>query len=140
MDMTPDEIARRSADAMMPDDKAPAALGIVIETVGPGEATASMVVTEAMVNGHGTCHGGYIFALADTAFAYACNSYGQRAVAQHCSISFLKPAQIGMRLTALARERHRAERSGIYDVTLTADGEVIAEFRGHSRTVPGTLI
>jgi acyl-CoA thioesterase len=137
--MTPDEIARKSAEAMLPDDKAPAAIGVVIEQVGPGEATASMVVTDTMVNGHGTCHGGYLFALADTAFAYACNSYNQRAVAQHCSISFLKPAHIGMRLVATARERHRAERSGIYDVTVTADGATIAEFRGHSRTVPGKL-
>ncbi|NJL50625.1 MAG: hydroxyphenylacetyl-CoA thioesterase PaaI [Blastochloris sp.] len=137
--MMPEEIARKSTEAMLLDDKAPAAIGVVIETVGPGEATASMVVTDTMVNGHGTCHGGYLFALADTAFAYACNSYNQRAVAQHCAISFLKPAHIGMKLVATACERHRAERSGIYDVTVTADGEAIAEFRGHSRTVPGKL-
>ncbi|ALK08262.1 hydroxyphenylacetyl-CoA thioesterase PaaI [Blastochloris viridis] len=137
--MTPEEIARKSAEAMRPDDRAPAAIGVVVETVGPGEAVASMVVTAAMANGHGTCHGGYLFALADTAFAYACNSYNQRAVAQHCAISFLTPAQIGMKLVATARERHRAERSGIYDVEVTADGVAIAEFRGHSRTVPGKL-
>ena len=104
--------------------------------VGPGHAQISMTIVPRMVNGHGICHGGYIFALADTAFAYACNTYGERAVASHCSIAFLRPGQLGERLTAVAEERARAGRSGIYDVRITRpDGTVIAEFRGHSRVV-----
>ena len=94
-----------------------------------------------MTNGHGPCHGGFIFTLANSAFAFACNSHGQRAVAQHCQITFLSPAQRGMRLVAEARERQRGERSGIYDVTVrTEAGDVIAEFRGHSRSIPGTWV
>jgi acyl-CoA thioesterase len=93
-----------------------------------------MPIGQRMVNGHGICHGGYIFALADTAFAYACNTYGERVVASHCSIAFLRPGQLGERLTAVAEERARAGRSGIYDVRITRpDGT--AEFRGHSRVV-----
>lgn len=136
--MTAEEVARRAAEAMAANDKAPAGLGIVVEAVAPGAATASMSVVESMVNAHGTCHGGYLFALADTAFAYACNSYRHRAVAQHCSIAFLAPAQVGTRMIAVARECYRAERSGIYDVTVSDDGgRTIAEFRGMSRTLPG---
>jgi acyl-CoA thioesterase len=99
-----------------------------------------MTVTAAMTNGHGTCHGGYIFTLADSAFAFACNSRRQRSVAQQCQIAYIAPARKGMRLVAEAVERQRAERSGITDVTVRDEtGAVIAEFRGHSRTVPGTL-
>ncbi len=99
-----------------------------------------MTVTDNMTNGHGLCHGGFLFTLADCAFAYACNTYRTRAVAQHCSITFVAPAQRGMTLVAVAQERHCGERSGIYDVTVRArDGNVIAEFRGLSRLVPGTL-
>lgn len=112
-----------------------------IESVAPGAAVLSMAVTEAMVNGHGTCHGGFIFLLADSAFAFACNSHNQKNVAQHCQIAFVAPGRLGMRLIAEARERHRGERSGIYDVTVRTDaGEVIAEFRGFSRAVAGTLV
>ena len=100
-----------------------------------------MVVTPSMTNGHGTCHGGFIFSLADSAFAYACNSYGQRAVAQHCTVTYVSPGKLGSRLTAEARERTRVERSGIYDVTVRDEaGTVIAEFRGHSRTLPSSLL
>lgn len=131
------EVARRSAARMYADDQATKALGISIEEVGPGRATARMRVTPEMTNGHGIAHGGYIFLLADTAFAYACNSYGPVTVAQGCEITFLRPAADGDELTASAAERARMERSGIYDVTVRrADGQVIAEFRGHSRTVP----
>ena len=109
-------------------------------SVAAGHATLSMMVAETMVNGHGLCHGGYIFTLADTAFAYACNSYGQRTVAQHCEITFVAPGQRGMRLVAVAAERHRAGRSGIYDITVRDEaGQTIAEFRGLSRTIAGTL-
>ena len=100
-----------------------------------------MEVTTAMTNGHGMCHGGYIFLLADSAFAFACNSHGQRSVAQHCAVTFLAPGRLGSRLTAEAVERQRADRSGITDVTVRDEtGAVIAEFRGHSRTIPGSLI
>ena len=112
-----------------------------IEHVGPGTAVLSMAVTEAMVNGHGTCHGGFIFLLADSAFAFACNSHNQKNVAQNCQIAFVAPGRFGMRLVAEARERHRAERNGIYDVTVKSDaGELIAEFRGFSRAIPGTVV
>lgn len=136
-----DSIARRSADAMWADDNASRSLGMEMLSVGPGHATMAMRVTDRMTNGHGTCHGGYIFLLADSAFAFACNSHGQRTVAQHCSVSFIAPGKLGMRLIAEARERQRAERSGITDVTVRDEsGAIIAEFRGHSRTVAGSLI
>ncbi len=138
--MTPEAIARRSAELMWAEDKTAREHGISLDAVAPGEATLSMVMTSAMTNGHGIGHGGFIFLLADTAFAYACNSYNQRCVAQHCSITYLKPAAEGARLTATAREVRRADRSGIYDVGVADEtGTPIAEFRGHSRTVPGTF-
>ena len=135
------EIAQASADAMWAEDNASRAMGMKIEKVGPSLAVLSMSVGANMVNGHGFCHGGYIFSLADSAFAFACNSHNQRHVAQHCQISYLAPGRLGMRLIAEARERHRAERSGVYDVTVTSEaGETIAEFRGHSRSIPGLLV
>ena len=135
------EIARLSAEAMWAEDKASQGLGMEVLGVGPGHARLAMSVTESMVNGHGLCHGGFIFTLADSAFAFACNSHGQRAVAQHCAVTFLAPGRLGMRLIAEARERHRTDRSGIYDVTVRDEaGATIAEFRGHSRTVPGSLL
>ena len=140
-EMTPQEIAEASAAAMWNDDAASRRLGMRLDHVGPGEARLSMVVTQEMSNGHGTCHGGYIFLLADSAFAFACNAHNQRAVAQHCSITYLVPGRIGERLTAEAREVSRRGRSGIYDIRITnEDGEQLAEFRGHSRTVKGTHI
>ena len=117
--MTPQEIAEASAAAMWNDDAASRRLGMCLEHVGPGEATLSMVVSQEMSNGHGTCHGGYIFLLADSAFAFACNAHNQRAVAQHCSITYLVPGRIGERLTARAREVSRQGRSGIYDIRIT---------------------
>jgi acyl-CoA thioesterase len=141
MSRSPEEIARLSADAMWAEDKACRALGMTLARVAPGVAALSMRITESMVNGHGHAHGGYIFTLADSAFAYACNSRGQRHVAQHCQISYLAPGKLGMRLTAEARERQRGERSGIYDITVSDEtGAVIAEFRGHSRAIPGSLL
>jgi acyl-CoA thioesterase len=131
--------ALRSAARMYADDQAARALGISIDEVAPGRATARMRVTEDMTNGHGIAHGGYIFLLADTAFAYACNSYGPVTVAQACQITFLRPAREGDELVASAAERVRMDRNGIYDVSVRrGDGEVLAELRGHSRTVrPG---
>jgi acyl-CoA thioesterase len=134
-------LARRSAEAMWAEDKASQGLGMRIESVGPGTAALSMTVGEAMVNGHGTCHGGFIFLLADSAFAFACNSHNQKNVAQNCQIAFIAPGRLGMRLIAEARERHRGERSGIYDVSVRSDtGELIAEFRGFSRAIAGTVV
>lgn len=138
-DMTPQDLAEASAQAMWNDDSASQQLGMVLDHIAPGQATLSMTITDAMSNGHGNCHGGYIFTLADSAFAFACNSYNQMAVAQHCSITYLIPGRIGDRLTATAREVSRRGRSGLYDIRITnQDGAHVAEFRGHSRTVKGT--
>ena len=138
---SPDEIARRCADAMYADDKASQAWGIRLDQVGPGCATLSMTVSDAMLNGHGTCHGGMIFALADTAFAYACNAYNRRTVAQHCAVTFLAPAERGDRLVATCAERVLQGRSGIYDTRVHDQrGQPIAEFRGHSRAIKGKLV
>jgi acyl-CoA thioesterase len=141
MALDADEIARLSKIAMWRDDRASQGMGMEILEVGPGYARLAMPVTDRMLNGHGTCHGGFIFSLADSAFAFACNSHGQPAVAQHCSITYVAPGRLGMRLVAEARERQRADRSGIYDITVRDEaGTVIAEFRGHSRTLPGSLL
>jgi acyl-CoA thioesterase len=138
--MSDDEIARRSSEALWAEDNASQGLGMELVSVAPGRAVLAMTVTEMMTNGHGTCHGGYIFTLADSAFAFACNSRRQRSVAQQCQIAYIAPARKGMRLIAEGVERQRAERSGITDVTVRDEtGAIIAEFRGHSRTVPGTL-
>ncbi len=137
--MTPEDLARASAEAMWSGDRASQAMGMTLDEVGPGRATLSMAVRGDMTNGHKTCHGGFIFTLADSAFAFACNSYNQRTVAQMASITFLSPAHEGDRLTAVAQEIVRQGRSGIYDIRVTnQDGAHIAEFRGHSRTVKGT--
>jgi len=138
MSPDPEALARACADAMRAEDRAGPWLGMEIESVGPGRAVLSMTVTETMVNGHGMCHGGFIFTLADSAFAFACNSHGERAVAQHCAISFLRPGRRGEVLRAEAVERIRSGRSGITDVRVTgADGTVVAELRGNSRLTGG---
>lgn len=141
MNMTPQELAEACRDVMWKDDEVVQELGMHIESVSPGEAKLSMTVTQAMANSHGTAHGGFIFTLADSAFAYACNSYNHKAVAGHCSITYVAPAHVGMHLTATAREHVRFGRNGMYDVTVTnEDNELIAEFRGHSRIVKGLHI
>jgi len=138
--LPPDELARRSAEAMLAGDQASLGAGVELVAVGPGTATATMAVRADMVNGHDIAHGGYVFLLADTAFAVACNSYGQSTVASGCDIAFLAPVRAGDHLTAEARETHRAGRSGIYDVSVRRDdGTVVAELRGRSRTIAGTL-
>jgi acyl-CoA thioesterase len=117
-------------------DPASRRLGLEISGVAPGCATASMTVREDMANGHGICHGGYVFTLADTAFAFACNTYDDRTVAAGADVSFLEPVAVGERLAARATERSRRGRSGLYDVTVSrADGTVVAEFRGRSRSL-----
>ena len=139
--MTPLELARACADAMWAEDAASRSLGMELVAVEPGHAVLAMTVTERMVNGHKLCHGGFIFTLADSAFAFACNTYNQRTVAQHCAITFLNAARLGDRLVARAVERQRMGRSGIYDITVTREeGFVIAEFRGHSRTIEGEIV
>ncbi len=131
------EIARRHAERMYAGDEASRALGIILADVGPGKATVRMRVLPSMVNGHGVGHGGYLFLLADTAFAVACNTYGPVTVARNCEIAFIRPVVEGEELTAAATERLRNARNGIYDVTvLGGDGDVVAEMRGHSRTLP----
>lgn len=140
-EMTPQELAEACAAVMWNDDNASQRLDMTLEHIAPGEATVSMTVTDKMTNGHGNAHGGYTFTLADSAFAFACNTYNQAAVAQHCSITYIAPGASGDRLTAKAREISRNGRSGIYDVCITReDGMVIAQFRGHSRTINRTLL
>jgi len=137
--MTPQSLAEACAQAMWADDHASQGLGMRLAHVAPGQATLSMEITTAMTNGHGMCHGGFIFTLADSAFAFACNTYNQRTVAQMAQITFLAPAHRGQTLTAQAREVSRQGRGGLYDIRVSAeDGTVIAEFRGHSRTIKGT--
>jgi acyl-CoA thioesterase len=132
----PQAMAERSAAAMYEADLASRHLDVRIDQVTPGHATARMLVRDTMLNGHAICHGGYVFLLADTAFAFACNTYGPTTVAAACDVVFLAPAQLGDELVAEATERHRHGRSGIYDVTVRLpDTTVIAEFRGHSRTL-----
>ncbi|PZS33169.1 MAG: hydroxyphenylacetyl-CoA thioesterase PaaI [Pseudonocardiales bacterium] len=127
------------AAAMYARDLTCRSLGIGLDKVAPGRATLSMRVTETMVNGHGIAHGGYLFLLADAAFAYACNSYGPVTVAQSAEVTFLQPAAVGDELVAVAVERAKYGRNGIYDVTVRhGGGRVIAEFRGHSVTLAGT--
>jgi acyl-CoA thioesterase len=134
-------IARACADAMWAEDEASRALGMKLLRVVPGEAEMSMPVTADKVNGQKICHGGFIFLLADSAFAFACNTYNERVVAQHCAVSFLRPAELDDLLTAHAREVYRSGRSGIYDVNVTReDGAMIAAFRGHSRVIDGKWV
>jgi acyl-CoA thioesterase len=124
-----------SVTRMLADDAASRALGIEVRDVTLGAATATMTIRADMVNGHGIAHGAYVFAVADTAFACACNSYGPPTVAAAADITFVAPAHSGDVLEARAVERTRFGRSGIYDVTVRSGDDVIAEFRGTSRTI-----
>lgn len=137
--MTPQERADRSAAAMWAQDCASQALGMQIAHVGPGTATLTMTVRPDMLNGHGICHGGYVYMLADSAFAFACNTYNQRAVAQSNHVTYLEPVADAERLTARAQETARQGRSGTYDVVVTGDdGRTVALFRGLCRVISGT--
>ena len=134
-------LAEAVADAMWARDRAANALGIKIESVGPGVSHLSMPVRGDMVNGHHICHGGLIFSLADTAFAYACNSYNKNTVASACHIDFLAPAKEGETLEAEAIEQSAAGRTGVYDITgRTTGGKTIALFRGKSYRINGEVI
>ena len=140
-DPSAQKIAEAARDAMWTEDRASQALGMEVVEVGPGRARLRMKVRADMCNGHGTCHGGMIFTLADSAFAFACNSHNKVTVANNCSIAFLAPAREGDVLTADAVERHRGGRSGVYDATVTDQaGKVVALFRGHSTQIAGELV
>jgi acyl-CoA thioesterase len=134
-----DDLVRRRADALWSGDAASQALGMTLEQIAAGRARMSMRVRSDMVNGHGLCHGGFIFALADSAMAFAANAHGERAVAQHANITYVRPGRLDEMLVATAEERSRSGRSGIYDVRVTgsSDGSVVAEFRGHTRLTGG---
>ena len=125
--------AWRNARAMYENDNCAQALGIKIIEMDDGYAQMSMAVTANMLNGHHTCHGGQLFSLADTAFAYACNSQGLAAVASAASIDFLRPAFVGELLTATARVKHQGKLTGVYDI------EIVALFRGKSHRIGGTI-
>ncbi|WP_102867292.1 hydroxyphenylacetyl-CoA thioesterase PaaI [Pseudovibrio exalbescens] len=140
-EMSPEELATACSKAMWDADEASRRMGMVIEHIAPGRSKVTMAITKWMCNGHGTAHGGFIFALADSAFAFACNSYNARTVAQHCSITYVAPALEGDELVASAQEVTRFGRNGIYDIRVCKqDGNLIAEFRGHSRQVRGTHV
>jgi acyl-CoA thioesterase len=138
--LSPDDIARACAEAMWREDDASKGLGMRILEVKPGQATLSMTVQPHMVNGQRIAHGGFIFTLADSALAFASNSHNHKAVAAQGNIAFIRPGKLGDVLVATAREISRSGRSGIYDVQVSAGDEVIAEFRGHSRTIAGTWL
>jgi acyl-CoA thioesterase len=138
--MHADEVARRSAEAMWAGDRASRSLGMEVLYVGPGRATLRMTVTDDMVNGHAIGHGGYTFTLADSAFAFACNSYNRVTVAAGAEIRFRAPTRLGDVLTATATERQRAGRDGTYDISVSnAAGTVVATFVGRSKEIGGTL-
>lgn len=139
--MTPAQRAAACVAHMLASDDASRALGMTVEATAPGYARVALVVTRAMTNGFGICHGGIVFALADSAFAFACNTHDEVAVSAAASIEFLKSATVGDRLTADARERHRGRRSGVYDVVVTNDAdEEIALFRGRSTSLGRPLL
>ena len=138
--LSPDDLARACAEAMWKEDDASKGLGMELVAIKPGEATLAMTVRPNMVNGQRIAHGGFIFTLADSAFAFACNSRNERAVAAQGDITFIKPGKLGDHLVATAREISRSGRSGIYDVRVTVDDVVIAEFRGHSRVIGGSWL
>jgi acyl-CoA thioesterase len=134
-------LAESCAATMWETDHASQGLGMRIVAVGPGEARLEMVVRPEMANGHGMCHGGFVFSLADSAFAFACNSHNQRMVASQGAITFLAPAEVGDTLTAEAREVHLRGRGGLYDVSVVNQtGVRIAEFRGHCRAIAGSVL
>ena len=136
--MTPQQVAEATRDAMWRDDRASKALGIEILAIGPGCATLTMTVREDMLNGHDICHGGLITTLADSSFAFACNSYNELTVASGFSVDLVAPARLGDILTARCEEISKAGRTGVYDATVTNQrNERIAIFRGRSYTIKG---
>ena len=141
MSRTELEVAQACARLMWANDRASKEMGLELGEVKPGEASVHLTVKPDMLNGHGVCHGGLIFAMADTAFAFACNSLNRQAVAMHCSISFIARVSAGARLSAHASGRAVYGRNGIFDVIVTDDqGARVAEFRGYSRTIGGEWV
>lgn len=139
-ELTPQQLAQACADAMFARDQASQKLGIQIESIAPGRALLTMTVDERMIQGHGNCHGGYLFTLADSAFAFSCNTYDRATVASGCTIEYIRPAQLGDTLIATAEERTRGSRTGVYDITITnQNGKTVALFRGKSFEVNGTI-
>jgi acyl-CoA thioesterase len=143
-DQTPSEaqaLAERVGASMLASDRASRALGMRIESIGPGHAQMTMTVRDDMANGHAICHGGYIFLLADSTFAFACNSYNRNTVAQGCSIDYLAPAHAGEVLHATGVERSRTGRTGVYDIEVrNQDGKTVALFRGKSYRIDGHVV
>ena len=140
-DAAADTLAQRVADSMWPHDRAAQLLGIHVVAVGAGRARLTMEVRDDMNNGHGTCHGGMIFTLADCAFAYACNSHNKHTVASACHIDFLAPARVGDVLEAEAVEQSLTGRTGVYDITVrNQGGQAIALFRGKSHRTHGEIV
>jgi acyl-CoA thioesterase len=134
-------LAERVAAGMFAGDRASRALGMRIESVAPGQAEMTMAVRDDMLNGHAICHGGFIFLLADSTFAFACNSYNRNTVAQGCSIDYLAPAHAGDVLRAVAVERSRTGRTGVYDIDVrNQDGRHVALFRGKSYRIDGHVV
>ncbi len=142
--LTPQEaqaLAQSVAAAMYARDRASQSLGMMIAAVGPGHAELTMTVRQDMLNGHAICHGGFVFALADSAFAFACNSYNLTTVASGCAIDFVAPAHEGDLLTAVAQERSVSGRTGVYDIEVTNQrGERVAFFRGKSYRIKGHVV
>ena len=140
-DLAPQALAEKVANAMYARDPASQGLGISLDGVGAGCATMSMTIRADMLNGHGSCHGGFIFTLADSAFAFACNSYNLNTVGAACTIDYLAPGRQGDVLTATAREQALAGKSGVYDVTVVnQEGRTVALFRGKSLRVGGHVL
>jgi acyl-CoA thioesterase len=134
-------LAERVAAGMYARDRASQAMGMQISAIGPGYAELTMTVRPDMLNGHAICHGGFIFTLADSAFAFACNSYNLTTVASGCAIDFVAPAREGDVLAAMARERSVSGRTGVYDIEVTNQrGETVAYFRGKSYRIKGHVI
>lgn len=141
--MNDDELtlARRCAEKMLSEDLASRSLGMEIEIPAVGESIVTMTVTEAMANGYAICHGGYIFTLADSAFAFACNAYNRVTLAAGAHVDFLASARVGDRLVAHARERHRGRKSGVYDIQVSRDdGSTVALFRGRSLSLDEQIV
>lgn len=139
--LAPQQMAEACADALYQRDLATRHLGIEINSVAPGQAVVSMTVKDFMIQGHQTCHGGYLFTLADSAFAFACNSYNAPTVAAGCSIEYLSPAREGDVLTATAMEQSRGSKLGVYDITIrNQHGQDVALFRGKSYQLRGEIL
>lgn len=134
-------LAEAAGRSMFARDRATQALGMELSEIRPGYARMTMPVREDMLNGHHTCHGGFIFALADSAFAFACNSYNHNTVGAGCTIDYLAPGRLHDLLTAEAVEQALAGKSGIYDIKVSnQDGRVVALFRGKSHRVSGEVV